>query len=131
MPAIYIVLFSMAVLPILLAAVSIYFRATQLEKFDHSCPRAQQDILTGAGARLVAAQSNSWEALLMFTAVTVVATGSPIALESLNTAAYIFLVARLAYPAIYLANKPVLRSIVFGIGCLACGYIFLIALLSY
>lgn len=131
MPDIFLVLFVASILPIMLSAVGIYFRVSELGKFDNHYPRAQQAALTGAGARAIAAQKNAWEALLFFGVVTLIAVASPVDLKSLSLAAYAFLAARIIHPVLYVANLATLRSLVFAVGWFSCVYIFVAAFNSY
>ncbi len=131
MPDLFLVLFIISVLPILLSAISAYFRITELGKLDNHRPREQQAALTGTGARAVAAQKNAWEALLFFATVTLIAVASPIDLHSLSIPAFAFLAARIAHPLAYIANWAVLRSMVFTVGWLSCVYIFLATYNAY
>ena len=108
-----------ALMPIVLAWVSGYFRQKQLGVIDNKQPRAQNVLLKGAGARAVAAQQNAWEALAIFTVAVFVAhlAGADAAKAAL--AAEIFVVARFFHAVFYIADKDVLRSLAFavGLGC--------------
>lgn len=127
MPEILIVLFIVAVLPIILSASGIYFRVKGLGKFDNKHPRAQQAQLSGAGSRAVAAQQNAWEALIVFAVVVFIAHAAMVDLHSLAIPAYVFLAARLLHPVLYIANLATLRSITFALGWFSCVYIFYVA----
>ena len=65
-------LFIGALVPTLLAFTGGYFKSQQFDSVDNNNPREQSAQLTGAGARAVAAQSNAWEALAVFTAAVTV-----------------------------------------------------------
>lgn len=107
------VLFIGALLPILLAWVGAYYRIQTFGKLDNKHPRAQASGLEGAGARAVAAQQNSWEALAVFTA-GVVALGLRGGDEGVATIlALVWLAARVLYALFYLANLDALRTLVF------------------
>ena len=131
MPEILLVLFITSVLPITLSAAGIYFRISELGKFDNHCPREQQAALTGPGARIVAAQKNAWEALSFFGVVTLIAVASPVDLNTLSLPAYVFLAARIVHPIVYVANLAILRSMIFAAGWFSCVYIFLAAFNAY
>ncbi len=124
MPDILLVLFIVSLLPILLAGVAIHFRVAELGKFDNHYPRMQQAAVTGAGARVVAAQKNAWEALLVFAVVTLIAVASPLDLDSLKAPAYLFLAARILHPIFYIANFAMPRSLAFAAGWFSCVYVF-------
>lgn len=108
-----------AILPISLSWVSGYFRHQQLGVIDNKNPREQSAALTGAGARAVAAQSNSWEALLVFTGAVFVSHLLAADAEQAALAAMLFIAARLLYVICYLADWDALRSLSFiaGLGC--------------
>lgn len=131
MPDIFLVLFITAVLPIILSAAGVFYRVSELGKFDNHHPREQQAALTGAGARVVAAQKNAWEALLFFAVVVLVALASPLDMNALSVPAYIFLAARVLHPVFYVANIAALRSISFAVGWFACVYIFYVTYSAY
>lgn len=111
-----------AFLPYVLAFTGSYFKMKQFGTIDNKNPRAQAARLEGAGARIVAAQSNAWEALAVFTAaVAVLHLANPEAARGATAAnlSMVFVAARLAHPVFYVANIDALRSLVFlvAIGC--------------
>ncbi|NND39773.1 MAG: MAPEG family protein, partial [Pseudomonadales bacterium] len=81
--------------------------------------------LTGAGARIVAAQSNAWEALALYSATLLVVLLSDVPLESVAVPALIFGLSRILHPVMYIANQATLRSIVFVVGFGSCIYMML------
>ncbi|RDV24556.1 MAPEG family protein [Alteromonas aestuariivivens] len=127
MPPIIIVLFITALLPYVLAPIGAYFRVKEFGKFDNHHPRMQQAMLTGAGARAIAAHKNAWEALAMLTAVLVIAIAGNVDLNTLTMAGYVFLTARILHAALYLANLATLRTLAFVAGWVTCIYIFYLA----
>jgi uncharacterized MAPEG superfamily protein len=112
------------ILPIAMSWVSGYYRHRQFGQVDNKNPREQCARLTGAGARAVAAQQNSWEALAMFTAAVVAAQLSGVPAEQSATAALLFIVARVVYLVCYLANQDALRSLAFLVGFGSCIWLF-------
>lgn len=114
-----------AILPLTMAWVAGYFRHQQFGVVDNKLPRAQCSQLTGAGARAVAAQQNSWEALAVFSAAVLVSHLGGADPERAGLAAIIFIAARVLYVLCYLADKDLLRSLSFiaGFGC--CIWLFL------
>lgn len=108
-----------SLMPLMLSWVSGYFRKQQLGVVDNKNPRGQYSLLTGAGARAVAAQQNAWEALAIFSTAVFVAhlAGADAAKAAL--AAQIFVIARVLHALFYLVNKDILRSLAFmvGLGC--------------
>lgn len=101
-----------AIFPYLLAGAGAKFRFDQLGSLDNEHPRVQANELRDIAARVYAAQQNAWEALSMFTAAVVVAHLAGADAGASATAATVFVVARIAHPVAYIANVPLLRSIV-------------------
>jgi uncharacterized MAPEG superfamily protein len=95
---------------------------------DNKEPRTQSLKLTGAGARAVAAQANSWEALAIFSAAVLAVFISGIDMQRIATLAMVFVALRVAYIAVYLANQDKLRSLIFLVGFGICMYLFYLAL---
>ena len=89
-------------------------------RYDNRNPRAWLGGLGGYQARAHAAQQNSWEALAVYTAALVAAVAADVDHGTLGTVAGVFLVARIAYLACYLADLATLRSLVWVAGFGAC-----------
>ncbi len=87
--------------------------------FDNHNPRAWLSTLQGYQARANAAQHNSFEALPLFIAGVLAAQQMHADQYRVDMLALAFIVARLAYVALYVADKPSLRSLVWAAG-LAC-----------
>jgi uncharacterized MAPEG superfamily protein len=87
--------------------------------YDNRHPRAQQTALIGAGARGMAAHQNTIEAFPMFAAGVIVAqmfaAGSMIA----GILAVLFIVSRVVYIGLYIANMASMRSLVWSVGYLS------------
>ncbi|MDG2305008.1 MAG: MAPEG family protein [Candidatus Binatia bacterium] len=112
--------FVASLLPYVLAGTGAYLRVQQLGKLDANHPRVQALQLGGIAARALGAQANSWEAFAVFTAAVLtahVAGADPAGASA--TLAITFVVARVAYAAMYLADIPSARTGVFltGWGC--------------
>ena len=122
-----IVLILVALMPYALAGVGGYFKAKQFGKADNHNPREQTANLTGPGARAYAAQANSWEALAFYSAVIVVVFASGVSLSALTIPALIFAASRIIYPVAYIADLPMLRSSMFGVGLFSCLYMLYLA----
>ncbi|MGB5324846.1 MAG: MAPEG family protein [Pseudomonadales bacterium] len=122
MPAALLVLVLVAFLPYLLAGLGGYLRIKQLGSFDNHHPRQQASLLQGSGARAMAAQSNAWEALALYTATILVVWASGIAWEELATPALVFAIARVAHPIFYVADIAVARTAAFLAGLFSCVY---------
>ena len=93
--------------------------AKSRKDFDNANPRGWLAKLEGFRARAHAAQLNSFEAFPLFAAAVIVShlRGAPPA--TVNLLCAIFIAARVAFLALYLANVAPVRSIVWlvGIGC--------------
>lgn len=98
-------------LPILAKAPVVYFQNRD-RGYDNKHPRAQQQRLTGVGARAVAGHYNAYEAFPLFAAavLAVIATGQ--VTSSAIQLSVAFIVLRLAYHILYLLNADKLRSLV-------------------
>jgi len=84
--------------------------------YDNAQPRDWLARQEGFRARAVAAQQNSWEALIIFAIAVLVAHGVAGPLESVDQMAVAFILARLAYIVAYVANWPLFRSLVWLLG---------------
>lgn len=86
-------------------------------KYDNRDPRTQQASLSGWGKRALAAHQNTFEALTIFTpAVLISHFAPPASAACAATLAIVHVVARVIYPALYIADVHVLRSLVWGVG---------------
>jgi uncharacterized MAPEG superfamily protein len=118
----------LCILPLTCAWIAGYHRQKQLGSVDNKEPRIQSMKLTGAGARAVAAQANSWEALAVFSATILAVFISGIELQSIARLAAVFVALRIAYIPLYIGNQDKLRSLVFLAGFGICMYLFYLAL---
>lgn len=106
-----------------LAAGLLPYAATIIAKsrkgFDNAEPRAWLAKQEGFRARAHAAQLNSFEAFAFFAAAVIIAQLRGAPQDTINLLAIIFIIARVLYLALYLANLATLRSLVWlaGIGC--------------
>ncbi|TNF34558.1 MAG: MAPEG family protein, partial [Gammaproteobacteria bacterium] len=94
----------LTVMPITCAWVSGYYRSKLPGGFDNKHPRVQATQLTGAGARAIAAQANSWEALAIYSAALLAVVLSGMDVASIATLSLAVVAFRVAYVASYLAN---------------------------
>src|SRR5262245_42654725 len=87
--------------------------------FDNANPRAWLAQQEGFRARAHAAQLNSFEAFPLFAAAVIVAHLRGAQADTMNLLAIGFIVSRVLFIAMYVANLATLRSIVWfgGIGC--------------
>lgn len=110
----YCLAFAM-LMPIILALSSIPFRVKQFSAPNLNEPRAQAEKLSGAGARIVAAQKNAWEALILFTVSLFIANANNIAGEEIALACIIFIAARIIHAITYVLGWGVPRFFAFMI----------------
>lgn len=94
--------------------------------FDNAAPRAWAEKLTGWQARAMAAQNNGFEALPLFIAGVLAAQQNHAAQDRIDALAMAFIAIRVVYIALYLANKPPLRSAVWAVGVACCISLFFI-----
>jgi len=118
----------LCILPLTCAWIPGYHRQKQFGTVDNKEPRIQSLKLTGAGARAVAAQGNTWEALAVFSAAILAVFISGVDLQSIATLVMVFVALRVAYIPVYLANLDKLRSLIFLAGFGICMYLFYLAL---
>jgi uncharacterized MAPEG superfamily protein len=85
-------------------------------RFDNNDPRAWLAAQTGWRARANAAQLNGFEAFPLFAAAVVVAHLTAAPQARVDLLALVFVAARIAYLAAYLADLAWLRSVVWFIG---------------
>lgn len=87
--------------------------------YDNANPREWLGKLTGRQQRANAAQANGFEALPLFIAAVVLAQQAGGPQDRIDMLAMAFVVIRVVYVALYLANQATLRSIVWGLGLAA------------
>ncbi|WP_258807147.1 MAPEG family protein [Pseudidiomarina sp. CB1] len=98
-------------LPIAAKAPVVYFQNRD-NGYDNRHPRAQQQRLTGAGARAVAGHYNAYEAFPLFAAAVLVVIATEQVTELNQWLAVGFIGFRTLYHVLYLANWDKLRSLV-------------------
>ena len=128
MNTIIVSLIILSVLPLVCAWTAGYYRQKQLGRVDNKEPRLQSLQLTGAGARAVAAQSNTWEALGVYSAAILATFISGLDLQSIFTPVVVFVALRIAYIPAYIADMDKLRSLIFLVGFGICMYLFYLSL---
>ena len=105
------------ILPYVWAGSSLHFRKQQFGAPDLNEPRVQGEQLTGAGARAWGAQMNAWEAVIVFGAANFAAFAAGVGADSSwNLAAIIWVVARAAHGAAYIAGVAPIRVLSFVTG---------------
>lgn len=86
------------------------------EAYDNAQPRDWLARQEGFRARAVAAQQNSWEALIVFGFAVVTAHTLAGPLASVDQFAVAFVISRVVYIAAYVVNWALLRSLVWLLG---------------
>ncbi len=94
--------------------------------YDNSQPRAQQARLTGLGARALAAHQNSFEAFILFAVGVLMAHTTQTQGFLIDGLAIVFVIARIAYLGLYLADRPSLRSLAWVVG-IVCSLLLMLA----
>jgi len=107
-----------AMLPYL-AKVPVAIAMNKQGGYDNKHPRAQQALLTGFGARALAAHQNAFESLMVFAPAVLLAIAVGASGTLIQQLAIAHIVARVAYNVLYLLNISTFRSIAWVIG-LAC-----------
>lgn len=110
-------------LPVLTVAVAKY----GCRDFDNAEPRAWLDKQTGLRRRADYAHRNHFEAFPFFAAAVLMAQQVGAPQEQVDTAAVVFIVARIFYTALYLTDRPSARSAVWVVGYLSVIALFVIA----
>lgn len=86
------------------------------KRYDNREPRAQQALLKGYRARANWAQLNAFEAMPGFIGAVLAAIQTGVPADQVNTAALVFVVARVLHGVCYLANLAWQRSLVWMVG---------------
>jgi len=115
------------VMPNLLAFTSEYMRFKQFDAYDNQHPREQSAKLTGAGARMWAAQQNAWEALMMFAPSVLIAHTLGANAQHSAYAALLFCVARILHAICYYFNWSTTRSLIHMVALGSCFWLFYLA----
>jgi len=100
-------------IPIVLSLGTAPFRIKQFSTPNFNEPRAQADQLSGAGGRMVAAQKNAWEALLLFTVTLFIAYANNTDAEQIALACIIFIIARISHAVLYVLGWGIMRFLSF------------------
>ncbi len=99
--------------------------------YDNRHPRDQQAKLEGWGKRALATHMNAFEAFAPFAAAVIIAHLAHADDKWSTILAITFVVARLIYPALYIANIHVLRSTVWAVGYACTVGLFLLAAFTH
>ncbi len=128
MPTPLLILVLVSLIPYVLAALGGYVKIKQLGKLDNHHPRIQSNELKGSGARVIAAQSNAWEALAFYSATIFAVYASGVTWSELTVASLVFGATRLAHAVFYITNMAVARSVVTLLGIMSCLYMISLAI---
>lgn len=122
-------LLAAALLPIASAGIakSGRFGSAGEDRYDNGSPRAWLQRQQGWRARANAAQANGFENLPLFFGAVLYAQQAGAAQGAVDGLALGYVAIRLAYLALYLADRPTLRSLVFSAGLLVNLAIFFVA----
>jgi uncharacterized MAPEG superfamily protein len=112
-------LFIVILLPLPLAFLGAYHRGQAFGSADNKDPRGQATKLEGVGARVYAAQSNAWEASILFSAAVLTSHAAGLSAEAAAPWTIAFVVFRILHAIFYVANIDLARSVVF-LGGLVC-----------
>jgi uncharacterized MAPEG superfamily protein len=96
-------------------------------RYDNRTPRVSLEQGTGYHQRANWAQQNAWEAFGPFAAAVIVAYLMKVSAAKLDTAAMVFIIARVAHGLCYLANQATLRSLCWLVGLIMVIYLFIAA----
>ncbi|HEX4937889.1 MAG TPA: MAPEG family protein, partial [Candidatus Kapabacteria bacterium] len=96
-------------------------------KFNNSKPREWLSKLEGRGARANWAQQNSFEAMPGFLAAVIIAHLAQAPQHQIDLIAVNFVVLRLFYGYLYLADQATLRSVVWALGVACVVALFVIS----
>ena len=107
-----------AMLPFVCAVIAKRGGASGQDGFDNHLPRAWLARQTDWRARANAAQANSFEALPLFMAAVIVAHQLGVHQVRLDLLAFLFVVLRLVYILLYLADLATARSAVWALALL-------------
>lgn len=94
---------------------------------DNAAPRAFVDTLTGWRQRAVWAERNAFEALPLFIAAVVIAHLAGVPQARIDGLALAFIALRIAHGALYIANRPSLRSLAWALAFACMVALFVLA----
>lgn len=99
-------------------------------RYDNEHPRDQQSRLTGFGKRALSAHLNSFEIFPAFAVSVIISHLSEADPNDIDTLAIVFVVSRLVYIGLYLANMHLLRSTVWSVGFASVIFLFLLPIIG-
>ncbi|QBG37202.1 MAPEG family protein [Litorilituus sediminis] len=118
MTTLIVCLFIAALLPYL-AKVPVAYAMQKAGGYDNNHPRAQQNALTGFGARALAAHQNAFESLIIFAPAILLAITTNTTGDTIVNLAIVHVIARILFNVLYLYNISTLRSLVWSVATIA------------
>ena len=98
--------------------------------YNNRDPRGQQQQLDGLGRRALGAHHNGFEAFAPFAIAVLACAQRGVRVELVAWLAIGFVVARFVYIALYLADRALPRSIVWGVGMAATSVLMIAAVVG-
>lgn len=98
--------------------------------YDTAAPRAMFDKLPAYAQRATWAHQNAFETYTIFAPAVLMAYMTAVDSSWAAIAAIAFVIARFFYSIFYIANIPIARSLMFAIGSLSTGTLFILSLLK-
>lgn len=118
MTTLIVCLFIAALLPYL-AKVPVAYAMQKAGGYDNNHPRAQQNALTGFGARALAAHQNAFESMIIFAPAILLAITTNTTGDTIVNLAIVHVIARILFNVLYLYNISTLRSLVWSVATIA------------
>ena len=112
----------------LLAGIGGFLTVRQTGRFDIAKPRIQERELTGAAARVRAAQANGWEVTPVFASCVFIAHFAGVPETQTALPAYLFVLSRALYMVCYACKLNPWRTIIFVVGLFACSWLIKMAI---
>ena len=128
-PAIFLSSIVVAAILIYVPYLLVAFARVQIG-YDLSAPRSMFDKLPPYAQRATWAHENSFEGFMVFAAAALMAYVTGVTSPQGGNAAIIFIIARLLYSIFYIANIPLLISLMFGIDSFSYGTLFYLSLMQ-
>ena len=128
-PAIFLYSIVVAAILIYVPYLLVAFARVQIG-YDLSAPRAMFDKLPPYAQRATWAHENSFEGFMVFAAAALMAYVTGVNSPQGVNAAIAFIIARLLYSIFYIANIPLLRSLMFGVATFSSGTLFFLSLMQ-
>ncbi|MCL1463691.1 MAPEG family protein [Argonema galeatum] len=129
-PTIFLYCIAIAAVLVYAPFVLVAYARLGLGKEALAAPRAVFDRLPPYAQRATWAHQNAFEAFMLFAAAALMAYVTGVDRSVAVGAALAFLVARLLHSVFYIANIPLARSLMFGIGSICTATLIIFSLLQ-